>query len=251
MEREMKDLRKWIMSAALLAGSAFAMATPASAGVGFSISIGVPGVGFDYNSGGYCDRWGCPDGFYNYPVWYGPVFVGGNWYQGPVYWRDWGGSRWYWVHGGWHRDEWRGPRPGWWSSSYHYGPALGFNYYHDHGFYIPQRHWDYWHGHGGYDWERSHNVDWRRDYDRHDDRGWGDRHDDRGWGDHHDNGNHWGDRHDDHADWGDHHDNGNHWGDRHDDHGDGDHHDNGNHYGDRHDDHHDHGDRHDDHHDDR
>jgi len=210
----MKAFWKWTMSAALLVGGAMATASPASAGLGFSISIGVPGaVGFDYSSGGYCDRWGCPDGFWNYPVWYGPVFVDGVWYQGPVYWRDWGGRRWYWVHGGWHRDEWRGPRPAWWSRDYHYGPALGFDYYHDHGFRIPQRHWDYWHGHGGYDWERSHNVDWRSDYGRGDwDRDHHD-HGDRRGGDHH-GGDHWG---------GDHHD-----GDRHDDHHD-DHHD-GDHY---------------------
>ncbi len=182
----MKDVWKLSAAAVTFAGAALCISTPAAADVGFGISIGVPGaITFDYGSGGYCDRWGCPDGYWDYPIWYGPVYYGGMWYQGPVYYREWGGARWFWVHGSWHRDEWRGPRPGWWSSSYHYGPALGFGYYHEHGFTIPRRHWDYWHGHGGYDWERRHGVDWRRDYGGHDrrDRGWDrDRRDRDHWG---------------------------------------------------------------------
>ncbi len=191
----MKNLWKAAALSLSVTAGAVWVAAPANAGVGFSISIGVPGaVGFDVHSGGYCDGWGCPDGYWDYPVWYGPVYYGGVWYRGPVYWRDYGGARWFWVHGGWHRDEWRGPRPGWWSSSYHYGPALGFGYYHDHGFAIPQHHMDYWHGHGGDDWERNHHVDW------HNERGHGD------WGDHRDDhrDQRHDDHHDDHHDWHDH-----------------------------------------------
>src|SRR5260221_14795133 len=40
------------------------------------------------DTGGYCDSSGCPDHFWAYPIFYGPVFVGGTWYRGPVYVRD-------------------------------------------------------------------------------------------------------------------------------------------------------------------
>jgi hypothetical protein len=92
------------------------------------------GVTFSYDSGGYCDQWGCPDAFWDLPVYYGPVFFGGAWYDGPLYYRDWYGQRQYWLHGGWHFDEWRGPRPSWWHAG-RIGPALGMNFYMDHGFH--------------------------------------------------------------------------------------------------------------------
>jgi hypothetical protein len=143
-------------AAIALAGGALCVAAPAQAADIFDrwgnlrISIGVPGaVAYDYNSGGYCDSFGCPDGYWDQSVWYGPVYFGGAWYQGPVYYRDIGGEHWYWIHGGWHRDEWRGPHPNWWRADYHFGPALGFSWYQGHGFHIPKHHMDYWHGHGG------------------------------------------------------------------------------------------------------
>lgn len=189
----MKHVWKLTAAAAAMAGSALFASAPAEAfGVGISIGvpgihvgIGVPGaIGYDIHSGGFCDRWGCPDGYWDYPVWYGPVYYGGGWYQGPVYYRDYDGARWFWIHGDWHRDEWVGPRPGWWSSSYYYGPALGFEYYHDHGFYISSHYWDYWHAHGGYDWERAHHVDWRGDYHGGFGHGGGRDHGDHDHGDH-------------------------------------------------------------------
>jgi len=150
--------------AACVVGAA-CLPSPAKAGA-FSLAIGMPGaVAFDYGSGGYCDRLGCPDAYWADPIWYGPVYYDGVWYQGPVYYRDENGRRRFWVHGGWQSDEWRGPRPAWWSPTfYHTGPALGLAYYRNHGFRIPQHQWDYWHAHGGYAWEKSHGVDWRRDY---------------------------------------------------------------------------------------
>ena len=77
----MKSLLKLSVAAAALAGAAVFASAPASAG--FSISIGVPGIAFTTGSGGYCDRWGCPDGYWDYPVFYGPVYYDGDWYQGP------------------------------------------------------------------------------------------------------------------------------------------------------------------------
>jgi hypothetical protein len=91
------------------------------------------GIGFSYDSGGYCDAWGCPDDYWDMPIFYGPVFFGGTWYDGPVYYRDGYGGRQFWIHGGWHGDEWRGPRPNWWHAG-RVGPALGVNFYRSHGF---------------------------------------------------------------------------------------------------------------------
>src|SRR5579872_284567 len=95
------------LTALVLAGTAV-IATPASAqsfGLGFGPGGGIT---FSYDSGGYCDSFGCPDDFWDMPVFYGPVFWNGAWYDGPVYYRDWYGRRQYWIHGAWRFDEWRG-----------------------------------------------------------------------------------------------------------------------------------------------
>ena len=112
---EMKSVLKTAAVVAAIAGAALGVSGPARAGVSIGINIGVPipvpgAVAYDYDSGGYCDRWGCPDEYWDMPVYYGPVFYDGSWFQGPTYYRDYGGARWFWVHGGWRRDEWRHPR---------------------------------------------------------------------------------------------------------------------------------------------
>ncbi len=82
----------------------------------------------------YCDQYGCPDDFYDMPIWYGPVFYDNVWFGGPVYYRDWHGRRQYWIHGGWRYDAWQGPRPSWWNAGhYHTGAALGRNFHQNHG----------------------------------------------------------------------------------------------------------------------
>jgi hypothetical protein len=172
---------KTTIAAAFMAGSALVAASPSQA-ASIGISIGGPGFGIAYSnrSGGYCDRWGCPGNYWGYPVYYGPVYYGGSWFQGPLYYRYYGGMHQYWLHGGWHNDEWRGERPGW-ARTYHYGPALGLDWYRGHGFAVRDNDWGRWNA-----WTRTHNWDrdhgdWNRDHD------W--RHDT--WG--HDTGNHdWG-----------------------------------------------------------
>ncbi len=155
----MKGILKSIVAATAIAGAASFVSAPAQAGVSFGLSIGLPipgGVAVDYNSGGYCDGWGCPDSYWDMPVYYGPVYYSGRWFQGPIYYRDYGGNRWYWVHGGWRRDEWRGPRPAWWRGNYRVGPALGYAYYGAHGF--RHDHDRYWRGNDwrpGRDWDRD------------------------------------------------------------------------------------------------
>lgn len=129
----MRTTLKAAIAAMALAGAA-AAATPAAAQQ-FGLGIGPNGgISFSYDSGGYCDQWGCPDNFWDMPVYYGAVFFAGQWYDGPVYYRDWRGEREYWIHGQWRRDEWRGPRPGWWRAG-RFGPPLGMDYYRTHNFH--------------------------------------------------------------------------------------------------------------------
>ncbi len=114
----MKTVAKMTLGALLLMGAAVAVSAPASAGVG--ISFGWYGPGFapfsdpcDYYD--YYDEpppWGLPPDYCDYPVYFGPVFWDGFWYRGPIYYRWYGGERLFWLHGGWHRDGWRGgPMP--------------------------------------------------------------------------------------------------------------------------------------------
>jgi hypothetical protein len=121
----MRNFWKATITAAAMAA---AFATPAAFADGFSLSFGSGGVGFSYDSGGYCDRWGCPDGYWDYPIYDCPVFYGGSWYRGPVYYRRSFGRTYYWIHGDWRRDEWRGARPGGYCVD-RFRPALGFEFY--------------------------------------------------------------------------------------------------------------------------
>jgi len=63
----------------------------------------------------YCDYytppWGYPLDYCRYQTWNQPVYFGGLWYSGPIYYRQIGGVPWYWLNGGWRRDQWRGSRP--------------------------------------------------------------------------------------------------------------------------------------------
>jgi hypothetical protein len=178
------------LAAAVMAGSTIVAVAPSQA-ASFGVSIGVPGFGFSYNTGGYCDRWGCPSSYWGYPIYYGPVYYGGTWYRGPLYYRFNGGSYWYWLHGGWHQDEWRGERPDW-ARNYYYGPAMGLDWYRSHGFAVRDEDWGRWN-----DWSRTHSWDrdhwdWVRDHDWRNDR-WGNDHEhdgDRRDGDDRDNHDH-------------------------------------------------------------
>jgi len=175
----MKNVLKLGVAAAALVGLGAFSATPARADH-FGLSIGIGGgVGFVYSSGGYCDRWGCPGDFWDYPIFYCPVFFDGYWYRGPVYYRIWYGEPFFWVHGGWHRDEWdEDYRPSW-ACIDRFGPPRDYDWYIDNGFYWPDyfvyRYYIeyrdfypgydyYWWRHHHRDWDSSHNFDhWRAD----------------------------------------------------------------------------------------
>jgi len=85
----------------------------------------------------YCDAYGCPDDYYDLPVYYGDYYYDGSWLTGPVYWRTFGGVRQFWIHGGWRSAQYRGGR---------FGPALGRGYYRNRGGYA--RNYNY--GNRGY-----------------------------------------------------------------------------------------------------
>jgi hypothetical protein len=63
----------------------------------------------------YCDYytppWGFPLDYCRYQLWTQPVYFGGTWYSGPIYYRVHSGVNWFWLNGRWCRDEWRGARP--------------------------------------------------------------------------------------------------------------------------------------------
>jgi hypothetical protein len=100
----MKRVAKLALGALLMAGAAFAVATPAAAQVSFGIGIG-PGyyrhspryaVCNPYSR--YYDPYYCGD----YDDYYGPpLYIDGFWFNNGRY-RDYRGHRQYWVHGGWH-----------------------------------------------------------------------------------------------------------------------------------------------------
>lgn len=93
---------------------------------------------------GYCDAYGCPGDYWNLPVYYGSIFYNDAWINGPLYYRDWGGGRQYWVRGAWRHDAWRGARPDRYRNM-RYGPALGLNWYRSNHVYRQG-----WHGGGSY-----------------------------------------------------------------------------------------------------
>src|SRR5258706_5591922 len=137
----MKNVTKALLAAIALAGAATAVSAPASAaGVYCGYSNGPAyggyyssGPGYDpyydpyagyadpYDGGGYADPyacdyydppWGYPTDYCLYQTWNEPVYYSGLWYSSPIYYRNSLGANWFWLNGGWRRDEWRGSRPG-------------------------------------------------------------------------------------------------------------------------------------------
>ena len=132
----MKIVTKAVLAALALTGSAMAVSAPANAQVSAYLGVGSgdPGYGGYYESDPYADPyyadpydnsyadpyacdyyeppWGYPPDYCSYQTWNQPVYFGGLWYGGPIYYRSYGAERLFWLNGGWRRDEWRGSRPG-------------------------------------------------------------------------------------------------------------------------------------------
>lgn len=100
----MKNILRSTVAAVAFAGAAIVIPGAATAGVGVSVGIGVPGVYYAPGAG-YSP--------YQGSVYYDPIYFDGAWYHGPYRWRMEHGRRVFWVDGGWHRNEWHGgPIPG-------------------------------------------------------------------------------------------------------------------------------------------
>jgi hypothetical protein len=126
----------------------------------WGISIGSNAVGFSYNSGGYCDDYGCPGNYWDDPVYYCPVYFRHRWYRGPVYYSRRHGDTLFWIHGGWRHDEWGGPRPPW-ACNDRYGSALDLYFYQSNGFRVRDSWWNSW-GREHNDWYWRDHPDWSR-----------------------------------------------------------------------------------------
>lgn len=183
---------KKALANALVAAALGTTTVSAANAASVSVSVAFPGIGFSYSSGGYCDAWGCPDDFWNYPIYYCPVYYDGRWYRGPMYYRYFGNRPFFWIRGSWRRDYWNGPRP-YGACVDRFGPPLDLDFYIWNGFTIRDE-WRYrwrdrrsdWWRHRQ-DWDRSHrndtnwrgwlppqqqHYDWSRDRDWNKDRDW-------------------------------------------------------------------------------
>ncbi len=135
----MKTIVKAMLGALMLAGASVGLAQPASAYVDVGISFGFGDGTYGFDPCDYYDYydepppWGLPDDYCDYPVWFEPVFFGGSWYRGPIYYRWTHGRRMFWLNGNWREDGWRGPRPAritWNDRGAHvrgYRPGIGFH----------------------------------------------------------------------------------------------------------------------------
>jgi hypothetical protein len=136
-EDAMRIVTKAVLAALAMTGPAIAVSAPAKAQVSAYAGIdgGDPYYGGSYQSAPYADPyyadqyayedgyadpyacdyynppWGYPPDYCAYQVWQEPIYFGGLWYSGPIYYRSFGRERLFWLNGGWRHDEWRGARP--------------------------------------------------------------------------------------------------------------------------------------------
>jgi len=112
----MSRFAKAALGVLILTGATLSMMAPASAYPGISFGFGGPGYAFAdpcdyYDTYDAPPPWGLPPDYCDYPVFFEPVFFGGTWYRGPIYYRWTHGQRLYWLNGGWRADQWHGARP--------------------------------------------------------------------------------------------------------------------------------------------
>jgi hypothetical protein len=128
----MNSIRNLAIGVAILGGTAlggtFAVTAPAIAGVSVGIGVGVPGPAF---YGTYRIRTGRCEfprfafnhpGLCGYPRFSEPVFINGMWVNEPLYYRTYGGVRYFWYQGGWRagHGSWDGRRfEGDWHRTWH------------------------------------------------------------------------------------------------------------------------------------
>ncbi len=101
-------MQKYLLAFGLLT----AVVTGGCAATGYS-NDGYYYTGVSYNPSCdyYTPPWGYPADYCRYRIWNEPVYSGGVWFNGPIYYRTIAGANSFWLNGNWHRDEWRGARP--------------------------------------------------------------------------------------------------------------------------------------------
>jgi hypothetical protein len=104
-KKDMKNIVKLAIGAAMLGGLSVAAVAPANAGVSVGVGIGVPGPGYAHPHGAWCyhhpHRCGYRAGYYG-PGYVGPAPAIGVYYSNRGWWdghRYWGHR--YAYHGGW------------------------------------------------------------------------------------------------------------------------------------------------------
>jgi len=79
---------------------------------GVAVGVGRARTGSLVRTAGPCAAYnytyGAPWDNCGYDYYADPVYIGGVWYHGPFYSRNWHGRQWFWWHGGWRANEWRG-----------------------------------------------------------------------------------------------------------------------------------------------
>lgn len=104
----MKTALKAIVGAAALSIAALTAPAPAHAAVDVYFGFGAPARPYYPPYRPYYRPYDpCYDRYYRpaycaLPVYYGPIFLGGAWVNGPHHYRMIGGRREFWVHDGWH-----------------------------------------------------------------------------------------------------------------------------------------------------
>lgn len=99
-----------VIATAFLAAAPAHTAIAAAPRVGVAVATPATAPALDCEDY-YAPPWGYPPDHCRYEIWDQPVYAGGVWYNGPIYWRLDNGVRVFWINGGWRPHGWNAPPP--------------------------------------------------------------------------------------------------------------------------------------------